>query len=138
MCANATIDYIAAYFPYKIFNKITERPTYDSLKTFKIMVKANASSVISNLGGAQHGHLGLVIPDAEYDGIKGYTYNKLSHPGDLKIGKNTPLYEAIIMRELQNKKLNLFRETAAIESTIKSQIVAAFISKGSKIARQKQ
>ena len=92
------------------------------------MVKANASSVISNLGGAQHGHLGLVIPDAEYDGIKGYTYNKLSHPGDLKIGKNTPLYEAIIMRELQIKKLNLFREAASIETTTKSQIVAAINS----------
>ena len=82
MCANATIDYIAAYFPYKTFKKISERPTYNNLKTLKKMTKANASSVISNLGGGQHGHLGLVIPDAKYNRITGYTYTKPSHPED--------------------------------------------------------
>ena len=48
------------------------------------MVRANASSIISDLGGGQHGHIGLVIPDAEYNRITGYIYNKPSHPGDLK------------------------------------------------------
>ena len=50
------------------------------------------------------------------------------HPGDVKIAENTPLHEAIIMRELQIKKLNLFREAASIETTTKSQIVAAINS----------
>ena len=65
------------------------------------------------------------MPDAEYNRITEYTYNKPSHPIYLKISENTPLHEAIIMRELHNYKLNLFLETAAIESAIKSQIVAA-------------
>ena len=125
MCANATIDCIAAYFPYKSLNKIIERPTYDSLKTLKKMVKANASFVISDTGGGQQGHLGLVIPNAEYNRITGCTYNKPSHPGNLKIHENTLIHEAIIMRELHNKKLNLFREKTVIKSAIKSQIVAA-------------
>ena len=51
MCANATIDYVAAYFPYKSFNKITYRPIYNSFKTLKKMTKANASSIISDLEG---------------------------------------------------------------------------------------
>ena len=84
------------------------------------MIKANASSVISNLGGGQHSQLGLVVLDAEYNRITGYTYTKLTHPGELKIKENTPFHEAIIMQELHNEKLNLFHETTAIESAIKS------------------
>ena len=77
--------------------------------------------MISNLGEGQHGHL----PDAEYNRITGYTNTKPSHPGDLKIAENTQVHKAIIMRNLHNKKLNLFCETAAVESAIKSQILAA-------------
>ena len=56
----------------------------------------------------------------------GCTYNEPSHPGDLNISENTPLHEAIIMRELHNEKLNLFRETAVIKSALKSQIIVTF------------
>ena len=59
------------------------------------MIKANASCVISDLGGGQHGHLDLVIPDAKYNRITGCTYIKPTHPGHLKIKENTPLHEAI-------------------------------------------
>ena len=125
MCANSTVDYIAAYFPYKTITKISEWPTYDTLKTLKKMIKAYASSVISDLGGGQHGHLGLVVPDVEYNRITDYTYTKPTHLGELKIKETTPLHKAIIMRELHIEKLNLFGETAAIKSAIKSQIVTA-------------
>ena len=80
---------------------------------------------MSNLGGVQHGHLGLIVSDAEYNQIIGYVYTKPTHPGELKIKENIPLHKAIIMQELYNEKLNLFRETAAIKSAIKSQIVTA-------------
>ena len=71
------------------------------------MIKANASCVISDLGGGQHGHLGLVIPDAKYNRITGCTYIKPTHPGDLNIKENTPLHEAIIMQEVHNKILHI-------------------------------
>ena len=62
------------------------------------MIKANASYLISNLGGGQHGHLGLVIPDAEYNRITGYTYTKPSHPEDLKIAENRYLIQLKVSR----------------------------------------
>ena len=88
------------------------------------MEQANASSIINSLGGGQHEHLGLVLPDAEWNRITGYTYNKPSYPVNFKLDENTQPHEAFIMRELYNEKLDLFRENAAIESAIKSQIVA--------------
>ena len=55
------MDYVAVYFSSKTLPKIESRPTYDSLKQLKKMIKANASSVVSDLGGGSQGHLGLVI-----------------------------------------------------------------------------
>ena len=74
MCADATINKLLHTFRTKLSQR------YDTLKTLK-MIKTNASSVISNLGAGQHGHRGLVVPDAEYNQITGYTYTKLTHPG---------------------------------------------------------
>ena len=54
------------------------------------------------------------------------TPTKKNHQGDLKIKESIQLHEAIIMRELHNEELQLFRESAAIENTLKSQIVALF------------
>ena len=46
--------------------------------------------MIRNLGGGQHSHIGLVMPEEEYNQVTGYTYTKPRHPGELKIEINTP------------------------------------------------
>ena len=83
-----TIDCVSLYFPHKIIEKTESRPTYDTLKKLQNMIKANASSVISDLGGGAHGHLGLVLPSSEYNNIINTTYIKPEHPGELKIYDN--------------------------------------------------
>ena len=128
MSTLATVSYVAAYFPFKTLQKIESRPTFDSLKKLKKMIKANASSVVSNLCGGSHGHLGLVIPESEYTKITGTVHKKTEYPGELKIKDNTELHFAIILRELHNEKLQLFRATITVESILKSQIIASIDS----------
>ena len=118
-----------------------ERPTYNALKTLKKMIKANASSVISNLGGGLHSHLRLVVPDAEYNQITGYTYTNPTHPGELKIAENIPLHKAIIMQELHNEKLDFFM--TPLQSKVQSRVISLqqlipSILMNSKIAQQRQ
>ena len=60
------IDYATLYFKYKIPTRINSEPTYQSLKRLKTELRANASSVDTDLGGGDHGYLGLVLSDAEY------------------------------------------------------------------------
>ena len=60
------IDYATLYFKYKISTRINSEPTYQSLKRLKTEVRANASSVDTDLGGGDHGYFGLVLSDAEY------------------------------------------------------------------------
>ena len=57
------IDYAATYFPYKTPTPINGEPTYKSLKRLKNELRANASSVDTDLGGGDHGYLVLVLTD---------------------------------------------------------------------------
>ena len=61
-----TIDYASSYFKYKTPTPIRGKPTYKLLKRLKLELQANASSVETDLGGRNHGHLGLILTDAEY------------------------------------------------------------------------
>ena len=100
MPAQATVDYMAAYFSFKTLQKIKCRPAYERLKKLRKMIKTNALSVVSNLGGGSHSHLGLVIPQLEYSKITATVYKKPEHPDELKIKENTEPNDAIILREL--------------------------------------
>ena len=60
------VDYAASYFKYKTPTPIQGAPTNKTLKRLKQELRANASSVESDLGGGDHGYLGLVLTDIEY------------------------------------------------------------------------
>ena len=60
------VDYAASYFKYKTPTPIHGAPTNKTLKRLKQELRANASSVESDLGGGDHGYLGLVLTDIEY------------------------------------------------------------------------
>ena len=66
-----SIDYASSYFKYKTPIPIRGVPTYNDLKQLKLELQANASSVETDLGGGNHGYLGLVLTDAEYASING-------------------------------------------------------------------
>ena len=63
------IDYAGSYFKYKTPTPIHGTPTNKALKRLKDELRANASSVECNLGGGDHGYLGLVLTNAEYTSI---------------------------------------------------------------------
>ena len=62
---NTDIDKIVALFEQKELTPVHDRPTFRSLTTIKGELCANAGRVRSTLGGGRHGHLGLVLSDAE-------------------------------------------------------------------------
>ena len=60
-----TVDYVSSYFKYKTPKHITGLPTHKSLKRFKKELQANTISIESDLGGGNHGYLGLLLIDEE-------------------------------------------------------------------------
>ncbi len=49
--------------------KIPGQPTYHTLRNLRDILKTNAASVETILGGGTYGHLGLILPSAIYDTI---------------------------------------------------------------------
>ena len=60
------VDNPSAYFPYSTPTPVQGEPNYKTLKRLKYVLRANASSVNSDLGDGDHGYLGLVLSDQEY------------------------------------------------------------------------
>ena len=64
-----TVDYQSSYFKFKTPTPIRGVPTCKALKRLKMELQANASSVETELGGGNHGYLGLVLTDQEHNTI---------------------------------------------------------------------
>ena len=63
---NTNVNYVATYFQYPLPTPINGEPTKKSLKRIKTELRANVSSVDTDLGGGDRGYLGLILTDAEY------------------------------------------------------------------------
>ena len=89
-------------------------------------MKTNATSVLSNLGGGAHGHLGLILSAAEYAVIApNIPFVCPAHPGILTIPPNTAHHAAVTMKELHKERLRVFHKVLDIEAALCQQIVAA-------------
>ena len=88
MPETSPVNYINTSFEFKVLTPIAGRPTYHSLKTLHNQLKANARSVRSDLGGARHGHLGLVLSPAKYALLSNTPFVTPNHPGTLVIPAN--------------------------------------------------
>ena len=60
-------------------------PTYETLHLLYNEIKSNAMAVHSNLGGGQHGHIGLVFSLTTYDLLTNTPFVCQVHPGNLII-----------------------------------------------------
>ena len=109
---SGNIDYAALYFKYKNPNGINGEPTYKSLKRLKTELRANASSVDTDLGGGDHGYLGLVLSDAEYARISPTpaAFVAPNFPGALVIDPAFTAMQAVQARESHNEVVALYRE----------------------------
>ena len=125
MTIDSHVNYVDTYFEYKVLNKIHDEPTYDSLKTIKDQLKANAGAVNSDLGGGEHGHLGLVLQPEEYARVSNTPYVRPEHPGELNIPLGTPQHESHRLRAEHKEAFRIFRETTDVEKALRHQITAA-------------
>lgn len=116
------VDYVQTYFTHKVPTRIHGKPTYPGLKTLKQELRANASSVDSNLGGGNHGYLGLVLTDAEYQAIPGVGAGNLfvapAYPPALVIPLGTDPVAALSLRDFHKDAIQAYRECAQVEKLL--------------------
>ena len=118
------IDY-TKYFAVKELPKIHGEPDYIQLKQLKDYLKANATRVSSELGGGAHGHLGLILTDAEYTNVSPVPYVRPIHPGPLIIPQGTTQHAANALRDAHKRTITLFHTPVDLENALKKQITDA-------------
>ena len=99
------IDYAITHFKYKTPAPIQAQPTNKSLKRLLMELRANASSIETDVGRGDHGYLGLVLDDPDYATIPGtIPFIVVGYPGLLIIPTGTTHVTALQLREDRNKK----------------------------------
>ena len=76
-----SVDDIRSAFPEPTVQKIIGEPTYETIKDLHDILKSNAASIPSTLGGGNHGHLGLVLQPALYTVVTGNNFTAPNNPG---------------------------------------------------------
>jgi type II secretory pathway component PulJ len=125
MSASNGINYRETYFEYPELTKIHGEPNSESLFKLRNELKANAQSVYSNLSDGAHGHLALVLNDAQYAFITNQPFIRPVHPGPLQIPLLTTAPMITALKEAHYEQLRLFREVQGVEKALIQQIVKA-------------
>ena len=114
------MDYASTYFKYSVPSPINGEPTKKSLKRLNIKLRANRSSVETDLGGGNYGYLGLLLTDVEYARINP-TPNPFVAPNftiALVIGLNLTAVEAVNLKEVQKEATRIYRECKNVVKTL--------------------
>jgi hypothetical protein len=68
-----TLEDVIVSFPYPLPPSVPGEPDYHTLHAIRKMLRANARSIDTHLGGGACGHLGVMISDIAYEGISPLT-----------------------------------------------------------------
>mgnify|MGYP001310565316 CR=1 FL=1 len=123
------VDYAASYFKYKSPTPIIGAPINKTLKRLKQELRANASSVESDLGGGDHGYLGLVLTDAEYETVSNTPFTAPTYPTALTIPTGTDQVEALNLREKYKEERRTYLECKNVEKALQRHIQDAIEDK---------
>ena len=67
-------DYVNTHFGFPVLTRIHGEPTFASITTLQEQLMANAMTVVSDLGGGAHGHLGAVLNPVDYGHLSNESY----------------------------------------------------------------
>ena len=120
MTMTSNINYTKTYFKYPTPTPINGEPTNKALKRLKNELRANASGVDTDLGGGDHGYLGLVLTNAEYARINPTPLPFIApvYPGPLIIPAGATAVQAVQARETHNEQQRLYRECKNVEKAL--------------------
>ena len=123
------VDYAASYFKYKTPTPIQGTPTNKTLKQLKQELRENTSSVDSDLGGGDHGYLGLVLTNAEYATVTETPFVPPMYPATLTIPTGTDQVQALNLWEIHKDAKNAYYECKNVEKALQRHVQDAIEDK---------
>ena len=120
-----SVNYRETCFPKQDLTRYPGRPNYESLHQMQLELKANAISVHSNLGGGNHGHLGLLMTNQQYTLIVNTPYVRPVHPGTFVLAGGEKRVQVDALQRTHDEIIRVFHEVRGVEQALIQQIVAA-------------
>ena len=117
------VYYRVDFFPKPDLIRILGIPTYDDLHPMKLDLKNNALSIQSNIGGANHGHLGLLMTDAKYNVLSNEQYVCTTHPGILLKLNNGTRVASYKLKHIYNENLQVFHKARGFKHALTKKII---------------
>ena len=85
-------------FPHETLTPIVGKPTNTTLQLLQRQLFTNARSVPSTRGGGLHGHLAMVLSDADYLARAGVPFEVPVHPGPPPLAVGAAATVAVALR----------------------------------------
>lgn len=123
----STPDEYIASFPHSTIPPIQGRPNYAALRELRSMLKTNAASVRSTLGGGANGYLGLIVAANIYNTIApGTPFNIPQFPGPQPIiPPNATQAQIGELVRAHTENLRQFNEYTSIHAALHKQLLNA-------------
>ena len=126
MTTELTVEAILEAFPNKI-QPIIGRPASQTLTELKQLLYENAATIPSNIGGGNHGHLGIIMPPAIFFIMAGgAAWIAPNNPGvapAIPAGATGPQMQRIITQFKNDQAV--FRTYHNVDKALKQQIINA-------------
>ena len=118
-------------FPHATLTPIVGKPTNTTLQTLQRQLFTNARSVPSARGGGIHGHLAMLLSDADYLARAGVAFVVPVHPGPPPLPVGTAAAIAVSIRTYTDElnDVTMYNNlSAALTSQILTAVNASFLS----------
>ena len=81
------------------------------MKRLKNELRANSSSVDTDLDGGDHGYLGLILTEAEYERVAPQSaFTAPEFPRELSIPRGTDTVDTLNIREKHKRDMGIYRK----------------------------
>ena len=100
------------------------------MKRLKNELRANSSSVDTDLDGGDHGYLGLILAETEYESVTPQSaFTTPEFPGELSIPRGTDTVDTLNIREIHKRDMGTYREYREVERVLLRHITTAVEAK---------
>ena len=122
-----SVESIKEGFPYPTIAKMPGRPTFETIAEVHTKLKANASSIPSELGGGSHGLLGLALQPGTYTVLTGHVFQPPVNPGPIaNVAGNLTGPQIANAVRTHKEQLELWRLYNSTEQALKQQLISSF------------
>ena len=118
------------YFEYKDLTQISGEPTFSTLHYMLLQLKANESSVPSELGGGAHGYVGAILSPVTYATLAPMTpFVPPVHQDDLTVPPMATQYQISLAKFQHENALQVFNQYQLVQMALIQQVLEAINAK---------